>query len=154
MERPRIQQCPVPCVGLRGERTASLRGNGMLWQDSGTATRLVFPVGGEQPHWNRALGSQAKNALKMNVGWSTVLCCYCLVAKSCPTLCDPVDCSPPGSSLCGISQVRILAWVAISFSRGSSWPRDQIQVCCIAGGFFTAEQLRVALVWRLGNKKG
>ena len=51
-------------------------------------------------------------------------CCCCLVAHSCPTLCDPMDCSPPGSSVHGISQARILEWVAISFSRGSSRPRD------------------------------
>ena len=42
----------------------------------------------------------------------------CLVAKSCPPLCDPMDCSPPGSSVHGISQARILEWVAISFSTG------------------------------------
>ena len=42
------------------------------------------------------------------------------VTQSCPTLCDPVDCSPPGSSVHGILQARILEWVAISFSRGSS----------------------------------
>ena len=48
-----------------------------------------------------------------------------------------MDCSPPGSSVHGISQARILEWVAISFSRGSSWPRDQTHVFCIAGGFFT-----------------
>ena len=42
------------------------------------------------------------------------------VAQSCPTLCDPIDCSPPGSSVHGILQARILEWVAISFSRGSS----------------------------------
>ena len=40
-----------------------------------------------------------------------------LVAKLCPTLCNPMDCSPPGSSVCGISQARILKWVAISFSQ-------------------------------------
>ena len=51
------------------------------------------------------------------------------VAQSYPTLCDPVDCSPPGSSICGILQARILEWVAISFSSGSSQPRDQTQVC-------------------------
>ena len=44
--------------------------------------------------------------------------------QSCLTLCDPMDCSPPGSSVCGISQARILEWVAISFSRGSSQHRD------------------------------
>ena len=44
-----------------------------------------------------------------------------LVTKSCPTLSDPMDCSPPGSYIHGISQARILEWVAISFSRGSPW---------------------------------
>ena len=47
-------------------------------------------------------------------------------------LCDPMDCSPPGSSVHGILQARILEWVAISFSRGSSRPRDQTQVSHIA----------------------
>ena len=46
------------------------------------------------------------------------------VAQLCPTLCDPADCSPPGSSVHGFLQARILEWVAISFSRGSSQPRD------------------------------
>ena len=50
------------------------------------------------------------------------------VAQSCPTLCDPMDCSIPGSSVHGIFQARVLEWVAISFSRGSSQPRDQTQV--------------------------
>ena len=48
-----------------------------------------------------------------------------LVAQLCLTLCDPMDCSPPGSSVHGILQARILQWLAISFSRGSSPPRDQ-----------------------------
>ena len=55
---------------------------------------------------------------------------------------DPMDLSPPGSSVCGILKVRIQEWVAISFSRGSSQPRDQIcvsGVSCIAGRFFTTE---------------
>ena len=47
-----------------------------------------------------------------------------LVAQSCPTLCNSMDCSPPGSSVYGISQARILQWVVISFSKGSSWLRD------------------------------
>ena len=65
-------------------------------------------------------------------------CCFS-VAQSCPTLCDPVDCSPPGSSVHGISQAKILEWVAISFSRGSSRLRSRTHFSCIAGGFFTAE---------------
>ena len=65
--------------------------------------------------------------------------CVCLlVAHSCLTLSDPMDCSPPGSSVCGILQARILQLVAIpSFSRESSQLRDQTQVSCIAGRFFT-----------------
>ena len=59
------------------------------------------------------------------------------VAQSCQTLCDPMDSSPPGSSVHGILQVRILEWVAISFSRGSSLPRDRTQVSCTAGRYFT-----------------
>ena len=51
--------------------------------------------------------------------------------------CNPMDCSLPGSSVPGILQVRILEWVAISYSRGSSWPRDQTQVSCMWGRFFT-----------------
>ena len=54
------------------------------------------------------------------------------VAQLCPTLCDPVDCSPPGFSIRGILQARILEWVAISFSRGASLPRDPTQVSGIA----------------------
>ena len=51
-------------------------------------------------------------------------CCCGLVAKLCLTLCDSMDCSPPGSSVHGILQARILEWVAISFSRGSFLPRN------------------------------
>ena len=101
----------------------------------------------------------------------------CLIAQSCPTLCNTMDCSPPGSSVHGDSpgkntgvgchallqgifltqgsnpdllhcrqilyhlshqgSPRILKWVTYPFSRGSSQPRDQTQVSCIVGGFFT-----------------
>ena len=67
-----------------------------------------------------------------------------LGAKSCPTLCNPMDGSSPGSSVPGILQVRILEWVAIPYSRGSSWPRDKIWVSCIAGRFFTVWGTREA----------
>ena len=59
------------------------------------------------------------------------------VIYSCPTLCDPTDCSPPGSSVDVIHQARIQEWVAIPFSRGPSQPRDQTWVSSIAGRFFT-----------------
>ena len=56
--------------------------------------------------------------------------------QSCPTLCDPRDCSLPGSSDHGILQARILEWVAMPSCRGSSQPRDQTHLSCIAGGLF------------------
>ena len=59
-----------------------------------------------------------------------------LVAQWCPILCGPLDCVLPGSSVHGILRARILEWVAISYSRGSSQPRDQTEIC-IAGKFFT-----------------
>ena len=72
--------------------------------------------------------------------------------RSCPTLCDPIDRSPPGSSVHGILQARMLEWVAMPSSRGSSQPRDETQVSCIAGGFFTIWATREAhtdLRWAL-----
>ena len=54
----------------------------------------------------------------------------CVCTQPCPSLCDPVDCSPQGSSVHEIFQARILEWVAIAFSRGSSQPRDQTHISC------------------------
>ena len=68
-----------------------------------------------------------------------------LVAQSCLTLSHPMDCSPPGSSVHGILQARILEWVAISFPKGSSWPRGQTQVSQTGGSFFTIWATREAL---------
>ena len=59
------------------------------------------------------------------------------VTQSCLTLCDPMDCSPPGSSVHGIFQARGLEWIAISFSRGSSQPRARTQVSCFVDRCFT-----------------
>ena len=80
-------------------------------------------------HWTKKEGET--NPLKILLP--------CLVTKSCPTLCDPMDCSPPGSSVYRFSQRRILEWVAISSFRGSFWTKNQTRiscVSCIAGRFF------------------
>ena len=73
-----------------------------------------------------------------------------LVAQSCLMLCDAIDCSPPGSSVHEILQAGILGCVAIPFSRGSSWPRDQTWVFCIASRFFftiwTTREVLIVLV--------
>ena len=87
--------------------------------------------------------SPAKTGLKVKV----------LVAQLCLTLCDPMDCRPPSSSVHGILQARILEWVAIPFSRGSFQPRDRTQVSCIAGRFFTVWSNREAPDWK-GVLKG
>jgi len=59
------------------------------------------------------------------------------VAQWCPTLCDPTACSPQAPLSMGILQARILEWVAMLSSRGSSPPRNQTWVSCTVGGFFT-----------------
>ena len=81
---------------------------------------------------------------KTSAPWSPTGCCLVLLPHMCVllvqsslTLCNPMDCSPWGSSVHGISQARILEWVAIFYSRGSSKPRDWTQVSLIAGRFFT-----------------
>ena len=73
-----------------------------------------------------------------------VYCWYCLVSKSCLTLCNPMDYSLSDFSVHGISQARILEWVAISFSRGSFQLRNRTGVSCIAGRFFTDWAIREA----------
>ena len=76
---------------------------------------------------------------KISLQWNEVR-----VAQLCLTLSNSIDCSPPGSSGHGILQARILEWVAIPFSRGSSQPRDQTCISCIAGRFFTVWATRDA----------
>ena len=73
------------------------------------------------------------------------------VAQSFPTLCDPMDCSLPGSSVHGIFQARVLEWLAISFSRGSSRPKDWTGVSHIAGRRFTIWATRET--WKIFKKK-
>ena len=77
-----------------------------------------------------------------------------LVTQSCPSLCDPMDCSPPGSSVCGILQARILEWVAIPGE--SSQLKNRIQASCIAGRFFIIQATREAphyLIWEIANNQ-
>ena len=66
------------------------------------------------------------------------------VAQSCPTLCNPMDCSLSGFSVHGIFQARVLKWIVISFSKGSSRPRNRTLVSCIAGRRFTVWATREA----------
>ena len=88
-----------------------------------------------------------ENPMDRGAWWATQPMKWSEVAQSCPTLCDPMDCSLPGFSVHGIFQARVLEWVAISFSRGSSWPRDWTQVSCIAGRRFTLWATREAQLY-------
>ena len=72
--------------------------------------------------------------LGMNIRVCVYVCVYTHIQslQSCLTLCDSMDCSQPGSSVPGILQARVLEWVAIPFSRRSSWPRDRTHVSCVS----------------------
>ena len=89
-------------------------------------------------------------SFRFTAKWFSFVCvCVCVwVTQSCPTFCDPIDCSPPGSSVHEILQARILEWVAMPFSRGSSWSRDRTQISCIAGRSFTVWATREAHIWK------
>ena len=101
---------------------------------------LTWPLPGLHPTWTDSeygeeVGKGERSGfLILVIQWSPVASCvHAKSLQSCPTLWDPVDCCPPGSSVHGILQVRILEWVAISFTRGSSWPRDWTCNSCIEG---------------------
>ena len=80
--------------------------------------------------WKRSFNTMVKGN-KLELSFTRQETDSCLVAKLCQTLCVPMDYNSPGSSVHGISQARILEWVAISFSRGSSWFRDWTWISCI-----------------------
>ena len=117
-QHPRVQ------VNHSTSQAAPPQVEGLLWS-SGTAKAQLHP------RWG---GAWADRPLSSKRGLSEVK-----VAQSCPTLCDPKD-----YTVHGILQARILQWVAVPFSRGSSQPRDWTQVSRIAGGFFTSWATREA----------
>ena len=90
---------------------------------------------------------QSQEQLQQDIGEcqpSSHVCVHAQLLQLCPTLCNPTDRSPPGSSVHGILQVRMLEWLAMPSSRESSPPRDWTRVSCLsctAGGFFTTEPL-------------
>ena len=88
-------------------------------------------------------GFSHRLSLNLSVWNGIIHVCICVHACSgMSALCDPMDYSPPGSTVHGILQARILEWFAISYSRESSWPRDQTLVSRIAGSFFTVGATR------------
>ena len=96
----------------------------------------IRPLPGEA-HWPPYCRQVKSIQEQIHTTETTKLFISCEVAQSCPTLRDPMDCSLPGSSVHGIFQARVLEWVAISFSKETSQPRDRTQVSRIAGRRFT-----------------
>ena len=91
------------------------------------------------------LNRRGRNVTSLSWGIYGILCMHAKSLQLWPTLCNPVDCSPSGSSVQGAFQARILEWVAISYSRGSSRPIDRTWVSCTTGGFFTVWATKEAL---------
>ena len=105
-----------------------------------TASQLPSPCSVVAERWQEILPSTC--LMTCSIIFFQLSCVRAKLLQSCPSLCDPMNHGLPGSSVHGILQARILEWVAVSYSRGSSQPRGQTHVSCvscIAGGFFTPE---------------
>ena len=109
------------------------------WQIDGETMETVtdFILGGSKITADCYCSHEIKRGLLLGRKARTNLENESEVAQLCPALCDPMDCSLPGLSDHGIFQAKVLEWVAISSSRGSSQPGDQTWVSCIAGRHFT-----------------
>ena len=95
--------------------------------------------------WPNTWDSQGSSfSLEWGVMVCTAMCVLCLVAQSCPALCNPLECGPPGSSVHGDSPGKNTGVGCHAPSRGYSQSRDQIQISCIAGKFFTIWATREA----------
>ena len=108
-----------------------------MWMGSTLNSIIHFLGQAENPHIYLVIFIQhsvlSNNWFWINgLKWKKVL-----VSQSCLPIFNPMDCGPPGFSVCEISQARILEWVATFFSRGSSWPRDHTWVFCIVGRLLT-----------------
>ena len=156
------------CSGLRVHGTAYFPEEAMWFHYSGLNTSLVYPV-----YWFSWLLSVSSTGMSAFWGWETALLTGVLRVhlalvrwlahvrmpakslQSCLTLCDPKDCSPPGLSVHGILQARVLERLTLPSSRGSSRPRDQTRFPVLTGRFFTTSTTREAPTgsWQLPNKQ-
>ena len=116
----------LPCNEGNHGRPNEGHGNPLQWI-------LAWRTPMDRGAWRAAVPGVAMSRTLSDLSTAQLLqsCCCSSAATPCLTLCSPTDCSPPGSSVRGISQARIPERVAISFSRGSSQPRKWIRVSCI-----------------------
>ena len=108
------------------------------------STLKVISIPGAVPSYYLSIKRSTSSILFLFPSWSYTFLSCMLAIQSYQTFCNPMDCSPPSSSVHGIVRARILEWVATSFSRGSSWSRDWTQVSWIAGGFYNVWATREA----------
>ena len=104
-------------------------------------TRTNFPIRSVNISWDMTVATCLIPLLKILLHSVGHVCMCAQSLQSGPTLCEPMDSSPLGSSVPGILQARLLEWVVMPSSREPAPPRDRIRVSCIAGRFFTAEPL-------------
>ena len=131
-----VQALLPPCSTLKWKSLFC-----MIWGWGGNKPRtLDLPLRRDQDEPHVPTMKQRENM--QFLVWSG-----CLVAKLCPTLCDPMDCSRPGCLVHGILQARALKWIAVSFFRESARPNDWTRISCIAGGFFAAEPLSKSTIF-------
>ena len=141
-----------PCAQLAGTRPQ----HRVVLSQAPSLWKPVFQVENEAPPWSThtcsarpamvgVLGAPLGQSFPVDGASESPGESESEVAQSCPTLCNPMECGQPGSSIHGVFQARTLEWVAISFSRGSSRPRNWTQVSHIAGRCFTIWASREAL---------
>ena len=111
--------------GFSNKRSFHLEGSFRVWESRCCQNQ-------DSENYKKCITENGKNILI-----NFIVVQFSSVAQSCPTLCYPMDCSLPGSSVHGIFQAIVLEWIAISFSRGPSQPRDWTRVSCIVDRRFT-----------------
>ena len=114
--------------------------SGLLTREKKKKTSVIFKslyLGASLPKKPAALGASVGRKHTVSKQWLlltvfSVCVCVCALTQSRLTLCDPMDCRPSASSVHGIILTRILEWIDMPFSRGSSWPRDQTSISCVS----------------------
>ena len=138
---PEMWEIWVPSMGLKDplEKGMATHSSILAWEIPWT----------EEPGGLQSLESQrvGHNWVTKHSTAQSIKMNMCFIAQLYLTLCDPMDCRLPGSPVHGILQARILDWVSIPFSRGSSLPRDWTQVSCTADRFFTFWATRETQRW-------